>query len=269
MRVAITGANGQLGSELVAAFGRAGATVMPLSRPGFTLEAPSIPLGVDLVVNAAAWTDVDACARDPERAMHLNGAAPGELARIAHDGGAEFVHISTNEVFDGADDRIYREDDAANPINPYGASKLAGERAVRAAHPAATIVRTAWIFGGPRSFPTKITSAARRLAMEGRTLDVVSDEIGNPTPAAALASRLVTMVTRAEACPLLIHLAGEPSISRHGWAAHVLALAGLPEPRAISSRDYERDSTPPPHAVLDTSLANSLGLRIRWDAPDP
>lgn len=265
MRVAITGASGQLGSELVEAFAAAGADVIPLSRPRFSLEEPSLEPAVDVVVNAAAWTDVDGCARDPERALVLNGVAPGTLARLAHETGAAFVQISTNEVFDGAEGRSYREADRTNPINAYGASKLAGERATQAAHPTATIVRTAWVYGGPRSFPTKILAAARGLADSGTPLDVVVDEVGNPTPARALADRLVALVTRTEPAPSVIHLAGDPPISRHGWAARLLTEAGLPPPRPIARREYVRDSSPPAHAVLDTSLARSLGLGIRWD----
>jgi dTDP-4-dehydrorhamnose reductase len=267
VRVAVTGAAGQLGGELTRAFTEAGALVVPLMRPGFTLEAASLPSALDLVVNAAAWTDVDGCARDPDRAMRLNGDAPGHLARIAHAAGARFVQISTNEVFDGAEERAYAEGDATNPINPYGASKLAGERAVRAAHSSATIVRTAWIFGGPRSFPTRILAAARKMSAEGRALRVVADEVGNPTPAAALADRIVALATRAEEGPPLVHLAGEPPVSRYGWAARLMSDAGLPLPEPIALREYPRDSTPPAHAVLNTALARSLGIDpIEWSS---
>ena len=160
-----------------------------------------------------------------------------------------------------------RSSDAANPINPYGDSKLVGERTVLAAHPSATIVRTAWIYGGPRSFPAKILAAARHSAAEGRPLGVVADEVGNPTPAAALADRVVALVSRGESRPRIIHLAGEPPVSRHAWTTELLAAAGLPSPKAIKLREFIRASTPPPHAVLDTSLAQSMGLGIWWQDP--
>lgn len=261
MRVAITGAAGQLGSELVRAFAGAGWTVLPLARPEFSLDAPRLDVRADLVVNAAAWTDVDACAREPVLAMQRNGVAPGILADAARRMGARFVQISTNEVFDGAAPRAYGESDLPNPINPYGASKLAGERAVRVALPDAVIVRTAWIFGGPRSFPTRILAAARRMADAGQPLRVVSDEVGNPTPAADLAERIVALASFDEPPPIL-HLAGEPPISRLAWAARVLAAEELPAPEPIELRSYARDSIPPHHAVLDTSFARSLGLGI-------
>lgn len=267
MRVAITGAAGQLGSELVRAFGAAGASVQPLTRPQFDLDDPGrVTFDADVVVNAAAWTDLDGCARDPARAMARNGTAVGTLVAAAQRAGARFVQVSTNEVFDGAEQRSYAEDDVPNPINPYGASKLVGERAVASG----LIVRTAWIFGGPRSFPIRIRAAAERAAAAGTPLRVVADEIGNPTPAAALAQRIVTLVLAIDSPPPIVHLAGEPPTSRHAWASRLLSAAGLPEPEPIAQRDYVRDSTPPPHAVLDTSLSRALGLpAIHWEDSSP
>lgn len=265
MRVAITGAAGQLGSELVRAFRAAGWETVVLCRPAFRLEEPVLNVEADLVVNAAAWTDVDGCARDPDRAMRLNATAPGVLASRARDLGARLVQISTNEVFDGSDARAYAEGDPTDPINPYGASKLAGEEAVLASGADAIVVRTAWIFGGPRSFPTKILEVARRAAEAGDPVRVVADEVGNPTPAASLADRIVSLVAL-PAPPRIIHLAGEPAVSRHAWAARVLEAADLPAPLPISRGEFARASTPPPHAVLDTSLARLLGLApIAWD----
>ena len=150
-RVAIVGAAGQLGSELVRAFADAGDEVLALARPDFDLtDASHLPRLAawrpDVVVNSAAWTDVDGCARDPDRAMRINGDAAGALAAAAADAGATVVQVSTNEVFDGSLDRPYTETDQPNPINPYGASKLAGELLVAGANPRHLIVRTSWLF---------------------------------------------------------------------------------------------------------------------------
>lgn len=247
------------------AFSAAGWETAGLSRPAFRLEEPTLDVEADLVVNAAAWTDVDGCARDPVRAMRLNAVAPAKLASRVRDMGARLVQVSTNEVFDGADARAYAEVDPTRPINPYGASKLAGEEAILASDANAIVVRTAWIFGGPRSFPAKILAAGRRAADAGEPLRVVADEVGNPTPAAALADRIVALASL-PAPPAVIHLAGEPAVSRHEWAARVLKAAQLPAPLPILRRDFVRDSTPPPHAVLDMRLARSLGLApIAWD----
>ena len=267
-RVAITGAAGQLGRELVRAFGGAGDDVLALARPEFdvTSTADLERLGAwdpDVVINAAAWTDVDACARDPERALRINGDAAGAVARTAAARGAIAIQVSTNEVFDGTADRPYREDDATNPINPYGASKLAGERQVAAAGPRHLIVRTAWLYGpGGGNFPAKIRAAADRMAAQGAPLRVVADEWGNPTDVRWLAPAIRELLEQslAGAAPFGIHhLAGSPPTSRLEWAraclrGHEVVL----EP--IRLDEYPRDSLVPPHAVLDVTLAASLGI---------
>jgi dTDP-4-dehydrorhamnose reductase len=266
-RVAVTGAAGQLGRELVRAFGEAGDEVLALARPGFDLTDPShlarlVAWRPTVVVNAAAWTDVDACARDPDRAMLINGEAAGAVARAVAALDAVAVQVSTNEVFDGSADRAYVEDDPPNPINPYAASKLAGERQVAAAGGRYLIVRTAWVFGPQTGFPQRIRAAADRMLDEGRPLRVVADEWGNPTPAAWLAgaiARLVALDEAGGAAERVYHAAGQPAVSRHDWARH--SLAGHPvEIEPIALRDYPRDSIVPPRAVLDTRRLERLGL---------
>jgi dTDP-4-dehydrorhamnose reductase len=267
-RVAITGAAGQLGRELVHAFRDDGDEVLPLARPDFDITS-AIDLGrltawrPDIVVNAAAWTDVDACARDPERAMRINGDAAGAVARAAAEVGAMAVQVSTNEVFDGQLDRPYREDDPPAPINPYGASKLAGERAVLAAGPRHLVVRTAWLYGpGERNFPGKIRQVAERMAAEGRPLRVVADEWGNPTDVRwlALALRRLAVLTLDGATPFgTYHLAGEPATSRFEWARALLRDVPV-EIEPIALAGYPRDSRVPPRAVLDVTSAARLGI---------
>ena len=267
-RVAITGAAGQLGRELVRAFGAAGEDVLALARPDFdvTSTADLERLGAwdpDVVINAAAWTDVDACARDPERALRINGDAAGAVARAASAHGAVAIQVSTNEVFDGAADRPYREDDVTNPINPYGASKLAGERAVAAAAPRHLIVRTAWLYGtGDGNFPAKIRAAADRMVAQGTPLRVVDDEWGNPTDVRWLAPAIRELLERSVAgtAPFGIHhLAGSPATSRLEWARAILRDHEVAfEP--IRLDEYPRDSRVPPRAVLDVSRAAGLGI---------
>jgi dTDP-4-dehydrorhamnose reductase len=265
-RVAVTGAAGQLGRELVRAFTDSGDDVLALKRPDFDITDASHLARMaawrpDVVVNAAAWTDVDACARDPGRAMRINGTAAGEVARAAADVDALAVQVSTNEVFDGTLHRAYVEDDPPIPINPYAVAKLAGEQLTVAAGGRHLIVRTAWIFGRDSGFPIRITAAADRMLNEGRPLRVVYDEWGNPTPAGWLADTIVELVgldSRAS-LPRIHHAAGQPPTSRHDWARHVLAGHGVEiEPMAL--RDYRRDSLVPQHAVLDTGRLERLGL---------
>jgi dTDP-4-dehydrorhamnose reductase len=267
-RVAVTGAAGQLGSQLVSAFEMTGAEVLPLGRSELDITRPAdirrlVELRPEVVVHAAAWTDVDGAARDPQRAMRINGAAAGAVAAAAAIADAAVVHISTNEVFDGSLDRAYREEDVPRPINPYGASKLEGERLVAAANLRHLIVRTAWLFGAShRSFPEKIRAAGERALREGRALRVVDDEWGNPTDVRWLAAavvQLVELATTGVAAWGIYHLAGMPPTSRAAWARHILSeLPVVIEP--IRLVDYPRDSQVPPRAILDVSLTTALGI---------
>ena len=255
-RVAITGAGGQLGRQLVAAFREMGDVVLELSHPEFEITRAA-DLGAmtnwrpDLVVNAAAWTDVDGCARDPDRAMRINGEGAGEVAAAAAAAGAAIVQISTNEVFDGTLDRAYEEADAPSPINPYGASKLAGERAVVAANLRHLIVRTAWLFGpGGTNFVTKILAAADRALAASTALKVVDDEWGNPTWTPDLA-RAIAGLAAQDLDGRVVHLAGVPATSRLGWARVALEAIGSGAPVEPTTRaDFPRPSAVPARAVL-------------------
>lgn len=267
-RVAITGAGGQLGTELVRAFGDAGDEVLALARPEFDITRSAdlerlTAWRPDVVVNSAAWTDVDACARDPKRAMRINGEAAGAVARAAAEAGAAIVQISTNEVFDGTAERPYTEDDVPNPINAYGASKLAGERAVAVANPRQLIIRTAWLHGpGERNFPGKVRAAAARAVAAGQPLRMVADEWGNPTNTRWLAAatvQLVNVVLEGRTPYGRYHLAGWPPTSRLEWARRLLAgTEAVLEPMRLA--DYLRDSTVPPRAVLDVARAAAVGI---------
>lgn len=269
MRVAITGAAGQLGRQLVRAFEASGNQVRGLSHADFDITSASDAEDLrswrpEIVVNSAAWTDVDGCAGDPERAMRVNGEAAGQVAALAADCGALVVQISTNEVFDGTQEHAYHEGDDPNPINAYGRSKLAGERAVAAINPRHLIVRTAWLFGpGGTNFVTKILAAAQRAADGGQPLRVVADEIGNPTWTPDLAV-VISELVAAPAGRTVIHAAGTPSASRLDWARVALDAAELSvsiEPVALAT--FQRASTPPPRAVL--ALSEGLS-RMDWRA---
>jgi dTDP-4-dehydrorhamnose reductase len=169
------------------------------------------------------------------------------------------VQISTNEVFDGRIDRPYNEDDAPNPINPYGASKLLGEKLTRERNPRHLIVRTAWLFGaGVSNFPAKIRAAASRMLAEGQPLRVVGDEWGNPTDVRWLAPSIRELTKLAEQ-PGVYHLAGEPATTREAWARLLLQESGVViTPIALS--DYVRASRTPPRAVLSTAKAQAIGI---------
>lgn len=271
-RTAVTGAAGQLGRQLVRAAAAAGDTVLGLARPSFDITTPShverlVAWRPDLVINAAAWTDVDACARDPERAMQINGEGAGAVARAAARAGAVMLQVSTNEVFDGTLGRPYSERDEVNPINPYGVSKLAGERLAAAATLSTFVVRTAWLYSDGHGFPAKIRAAEERSRADGRQLRVVTDEWGNPTPAEWLADALVALLGARGAVPGIYHLAGVPATSRYKWARHVLG-PNVDRVVPVTRDEFPRASVVPERAILDVSLAESYGIvPVDWRQP--
>ena len=291
MRVAVTGAGGRLGRALVGALEDApfSGPFGPIAwdRTSFDLDRPErVGALIDrdrpeLVVHAAAWTDVDGCARDPELAKRRNGLATGAVAEACAERGLDLVVVSTNEVFDGrrTDGLGYRPSDRTGPINAYGASKLAGEVAAGASYDrggggSLGIVRTAWLFGPPgNDFPAKILMAAGRASATGEPLRVVSDEVGSPTYTADLADGIVELIGEA-AIAGVHHVVNAGFASRAEWARELLRQAASLRPDggfAVPTMDvpastWERASTPPAWAVLDpTPLPGGEPLRP-WQA---
>lgn len=272
--VAVTGTTGRLGRALLNELDRRGIPGVAWSRPDYDLDEPDAAKHLiardrpATVIHSAAWTDVDGCARELDLARRRNATAVGELARLCAYSGTQMLLVSTNEVFDGArkDGRGYAEGDEVAPINAYGASKLAGEAAAREAVAGGTarlwVARSVWLFGPPGiDFPTKIIAAAGRLE-EGTALRVVDDEIGSPTFTPDLAKAILDLIDRAP--PGTYHLAAAGHGSRFEVAKRVLdkCRPGTPlEP--ISQREFQRPSSPPPWAVLDTSRAATHGVQMR------
>lgn len=224
------------------------------------LFGDSLGRGVEgVVVNAAAYTDVEGAEDDAATAYEVNEQGARNLARAARAADLRFVHVSTDFVFDGTCSHPYREDDAPNPLSVYGASKLAGEWAVAAAYPAAIVVRTAWVFGaGGNNFPLKVLHAARTRG----ELSVVDDETGSPTYTRDLASGILALVD--EGAPGgLYHLAGEGSVTRYDLAVEVLRLArvDVPVSRARSA-DFVTRAARPANSVLDCSRAARCGVTL-------
>jgi dTDP-4-dehydrorhamnose reductase len=296
MRVAVTGAGGRLGRALIAALQDTpfAGPLGPLawSRPTYDIDDPEAAArcirqtAPEVVVHAAAWTDVDGCAREPERAMRRNAMAVAELAEACVRAGTDLVLVSTNEVFDGrrTDGRGYAPDDRPRPGNPYGASKLAGETAGQAAFlrhgglidgpggvspgaPQLAIIRTAWLYGPPgNDFPARILAAADRARAAGEPLRVVGDEIGSPTFASDLAEGILELLA-AGTFAGVHHIVNAGSVSRAGWARHVLAVTGVEVPIVeIPLATWTRPSAPPAWAVLAPTLLPS-GQPLRpWQA---
>lgn len=211
-----------------------------------------------LFVNAAAYTDVERAEDDSERAFLVNGTAPGSLAEAAVEAGLRFVHVSTDFVFDGVKDGAYAEDDVTNPLSVYGASKLAGELAVRHADPSALVVRTAWVFGpAGENFPVKVLRAARTRP----ALQVVTGERGSPTYTLDLAAGILDLVDAgAEG---LFHLTGSGSCTRYELAVEVLRLAGIGTPvEPAGPGEFPTKASRPANSVLDCSKAAAMGVRM-------
>lgn len=217
----------------------------------------------DLIINSAAMTDVDGCARNPEAAYRVNGMGNQNLALAATSVGAELLYVSSNEVFDGSATTPYHEWSLRHPINPYGRSKLAGEWYAEHLLTRFYIVRTAWLYApGGRNFPHRIIE----LADERDALKVVTDEVSNPTYVPDLAAAITRLIeTHAYG---IYHLVNEGAASRHAFAEALLRHSGRDAvPVApITSDAFERASTPPPYAPLENNAAAGLGIRLRpWE----
>ncbi len=261
MRIAITGANGQLGTALRHQL--AGHDLIPLTHADLDLALPQTAeqiaaVQADVVIHPAAYTNVDGCAREPERAYRVNTLGSKYVALGCARSGAALVYISTNEVFSGAGQQTYYEYDAPAPVNPYGWSKWGGEQAVREVLDRVYIARVAWLFGGERNFVRTMI----RLADERGALSVVEDEIGSPTSVEDVASAIDALIQTQHYGTY--HLVNSGAVSRHGFAQEILRQSGRAEVPVTPMRlaDFRRDSTVPPHTPLHTIAATDLGIAL-------
>jgi len=264
MRIFITGHKGQLGRALYAALAEHTLTGCDLPELDITdreaIGAAVADFAPDVVIHAAAWTHVDGCARDPERAYRVNALGTQNVALACAEAGAAMVYISTNEVFDGEATEPYREWDPPHPINPYGRSKAAGEWFVRHLLTRFYIVRTAWLYApGGRNFPHRII----QLADERGALRVVTDEVGNPTYAPDLAKAIATLI-RTDAYGVY-HLTNAGYCSRYDFAREILRISrrGHVPVEPITLAEFQRASTPPRFAPLANTAAAALGITLR------
>ena len=277
VRPLVLGSSGRAGATLAARLSEVAPDTVAATRAElditdyFNLRWEFERLRPDLVINAAAGADVDACQADPETAALVNVEGAANAARAAAASGARFVHLSTDYVFDGTRRLLYTEAEEPRPLSVYGATKWQGERAVLAECPAALVVRTAWLFGGRgrrRTFMDGVLAAARAT---GR-VEVPADQTGSPTGVGDLADGVLALM-RTEARGI-VHCVCKGEVSRPEFARAVLRLAGLESVEVLAGRGARPDAAPrPAYSALDTSRLTALtGLVPRdwrealWDA---
>lgn len=260
MRVLVTGATGQLGHEILRVFSQPGNELITPSRQEMDFLAPGrvaaaiLDSRADWVVNCAAYTQVDRAESEPGAAFSVNRDSAGRLAQAVSETGGRLLHVSTDFVFDGRQSHPYREDDQPNPLSVYGQSKLEGERAVLAALPDATVLRTAWVYG---AHGHNFVKTMLRLAAEDKPLRVVSDQVGTPTWAADIAAAIRSLID-GDATGMF-HYTNAGQTTWHGFATAILAEAGrlgfdvrTQSVAPIPTTDYPTPATRPAYSVLDT-----------------
>lgn len=264
MRILITGGKGQLGQALQKALSNHEIVIGDLPEIDITIHDHLFQFFAEtkpnIVIHCAAYTDVDGCARNPDLAYQINGFGTQNVALACRYINADLVHISTNEVFDGTRIDGYEEWMPPSPINPYGRSKAAAEDHVRKIWSRSYIVRTAWLYAsGGKNFVHSILDRAKT---EGK-IQVVTDEIGNPTNARDLALALAQLVETKQYG--IYHFVNSGACSRWSFANEILALANFRHVinTPILSREFRRASTPPPFGALLNINGANLGIQLQ------
>ncbi len=272
--ILVTGGQGQLASALAR---RRPSDVAVVGRPDFDFDRPEsvaeavAAAGPALVINAAAWTAVDAAETEAEVADRANHIGPGLLAAACRAAKARLIHISTDYVFDGLKGAPYLETDPPCPTGVYGETKLAGEVAVLAAYPESVILRTSWVYARTgKNFVLTMLNAAKRAPR----LRVVADQIGCPTNADDLAAACVAVADRlltepaADGLGGVYHASGQGATSWHGFAVAIFETAaryGWPAPPVdpIATSDWPTPARRPPDSRLECGkLADRFGVRL-------
>lgn len=267
MKILQFGRTGQVATALqAAAQGRS--EIIALSRADCDLADPErlratiLAADCDLVVNAAAFAQVDPAEAAPEAAFAVNARAPAAMAAACAERGLPFAHLSTDAVFDGRTDRAYVETDRAEPINVYGRSKLAGEQAVLA-HPRTVVLRISWVFS---RYGRNYVSFMLKLARERETLKVVADQFGTPTDGEALADFLVATTPRWAAAPAddpafgLFHFANAGETSRFDFAKAAIDRDPMTKARLEPTTQavFAEPAPRPPRSPLDTAKLRAV-----------
>lgn len=273
MRVLLTGAGGQLGTDVsLAADGNDEIELMACDRAALDItDAAAVvrvfdQAGPQVVLHAAAFTAVDVCETEEAATFAVNATGTENVVAAAEAVGAKVIYVSTDYVFDGSKDSAYVESDAPNPASVYGRSKLAGEQAMRSDD---VIVRTSWVCG---SHGANMVKTILRLAESHPTLTFVDDQIGKPSFTADLAQVLLTMVGRPDLSGIT-HVTNEGVASWYGFCGDVLAAAGQDRSRVLSCATHElqppRPAPRPANSVLANTRFAEFGLPLLRDYHEP
>nr|WP_314839256.1 dTDP-4-dehydrorhamnose reductase [uncultured Flavobacterium sp.] len=267
-KILITGGSGQLGSELkVLAMGFSQYEFIFPDRSQLNLEQPESivsflqDLQPDCIINCAAYTAVDQAEQEPQKADAINHLAVSILAEWSFQHKAQFLHVSTDYVFEGIATFPLKEEDATNPQNEYGKSKLKGEQAAKQANSEAIIIRTSWVYS---QFGANFVKTMLRLMQERDHLNVVQDQIGSPTYAKDLAEVILKIINSDEWKPGTYHYANEGIISWFEFATAIKEISGRKcELFEIPSSSYPTPAERPAYSLLNTSkIKNTFGFTI-------
>jgi len=266
-RVAIFGSRGQLGVELTAEFRKRGYQVTGFDRARVDIADPGpveqclAQCDPAIVLNAAAYNQVDVAEKEPQAAFLVNALAVRNVAIACRQVDARLIHFSTDYVFDGFAGRAYTEDDRPHPLGAYAVSKLAGELYARAYLDHALIIRTSGVYG-PGGLDTargNFVELMLRLAVNGQPIRVVEDHVASPTFAPALASRTADLVERG--AQGTVHIGGGTPISWFDWAVKILDAAGLKPPlKPTNEREFRTAARRPKYSALSNAKLHSLGV---------
>jgi dTDP-4-dehydrorhamnose reductase len=270
MKVAVVGANGQLGTDVVQAFSSKGDEVVPLTHADIDIASIDsvVPrmrdIRPDLIVNTAAMHHVENCEKDPACAFAVNGLGSRNLALAVKEAGAALIHVSTDYVFDGARTTPYEETDAPNPLNVYGNTKLSGEHFVRCGTDRHFVVRTSAIYG---KSPCRAKGGLNfielmlKLARERGEVRVVDSEFVTPTPTIEIAQQIVAL-SRSDAYGLY-HATAEGSCSWHEFAKEIFALTNTPVKLHVAGANEFPAKVPrPKYSVLENKNLKTRGLNV-------
>ena len=282
MKILLTGKTGQIGEELNNIVGDLGNLItvdkeqLDLSKPN-SIEPVILDIKPDIIINPAAYTAVDKAEEEPDLAMTVNAIAPGLLAKAARKVGAGLIHYSTDYVFDGYSEIPYKEEDPPNPLNVYGKTKLAGEKALAEAGIPFLIIRTGWVYSlHGKNFLRTI----KKLAEEKDIIQVIDDQIGAPTWARSVALKTHQILkqclnkkwleTKDPSLSGIFHLTCQGKTSWHGFARKVLNISNASQNIkliSIPTSDYPAPATRPSNSLLNNEkIQKVFGLDMpHWE----